>query len=81
MTPLPQDTHITYTQEYRKCGKPLCTTCKTGKGHGPYWYFYYRDGSRLRNGYIGKELPQSVLEQLAQEKQQEQSQESEEHTI
>ena len=54
MTQLPGDQHITYQLQYRKCGKPTCRTCRQGQGHGPYWYAYWRDGSRLKSGYIGK---------------------------
>ncbi len=60
MTQLPADQHITYQLQYRKCGKPTCSTCKTGVGHGPYWYAYWRDGARLRSGYIGKVQPAAV---------------------
>ena len=45
-----------YRQEYTKCNKAGCKTCSEGKGHGPYWYRYYREGGRLRKQYIGKEL-------------------------
>ena len=54
MIQLPGDQHITYQLQYRKCGKPTCRTCREGQGHGPYWYAYWREGSRLRSGYIGK---------------------------
>jgi hypothetical protein len=57
MTQLPNDQHITYQHQYRKCGKPSCSTCRDGQGHGPYWYAYWREGSRLRSGYIGKARP------------------------
>ncbi len=57
MTHLPDDLHITYQHQYRKCGKSTCGTCRTGLGHGPYWYAYWREGSRLRSGYIGKVHP------------------------
>jgi hypothetical protein len=59
MTELPSNQHITYQLQYRKCGKPSCSTCRNGQGHGPYWYAYWREGSRLRSGYIGKALPSS----------------------
>lgn len=55
MKQLPRDQHITYQLQYRKCGKPTCRTCREGQGHGPYWYAYWHEGSRLRSGYIGKE--------------------------
>jgi hypothetical protein len=60
MTQLPGDQHITYQFQYRKCGKPSCSTCRNGQGHGPYWYAYWREGSRLRSGYIGKMHPSKV---------------------
>ena len=57
---IPADIHITYQLQFRKCGKPRCGTCKDGAGHGPYWYAYWREGSRLRSGYIGKHAPASL---------------------
>ncbi|WP_371859985.1 DUF6788 family protein [Thermosporothrix hazakensis] len=57
MREIPSDQHITYQLQYRKCGKSSCSTCKNGQGHGPYWYAYWREGSRLRSGYIGKVHP------------------------
>lgn len=57
MTDIPSDQHITYQLQYRKCGKTSCSTCRNGQGHGPYWYAYWREGSRLRSGYIGKVRP------------------------
>ncbi len=60
MIQLPSDQHITYQLQYRKCGKPSCGTCREGQGHGPYWYAYWREGSRLRSGYIGKVPPRAV---------------------
>ncbi len=56
MAQLPKDKHITYQLQYRKCGKPNCSTCRDGQGHGPYWYAYWHEGSRLRSTYIGKTL-------------------------
>lgn len=55
MIQLPADQHITYQLQFRKCGKASCRTCREGQGHGPYWYAYWREGSRLKSGYIGKE--------------------------
>ena len=60
MLQLPSDQHITYQLQYRKCGKSSCSTCRQGQGHGPYWYAYWREGSRLRSGYIGKVPPYGV---------------------
>jgi hypothetical protein len=60
MSQLPGNQHITYQLQYRKCGKTSCSTCRDGQGHGPYWYAYWREGSRLRSGYIGKVQPTGV---------------------
>ena len=57
MKNIPSDQHITYQLQYRKCGKTSCSTCRNGQGHGPYWYAYWREGSRLRSGYVGKIHP------------------------
>lgn len=57
MTELPNDQHITYQLQFRKCGKASCSTCHNSQGHGPYWYAYWRDGVRLRSGYVGKIPP------------------------
>jgi hypothetical protein len=65
MSKLPADQHITYQLQYRKCGKPTCSTCKNGAGHGPYWYAYWREGSKLRSGYIGKTQPEAVSAVMA----------------
>jgi len=55
----PKDKHITYQLQYRKCGKPNCSTCRTGRGHGPYWYAYWYEGTHLRSTYIGKTRAQA----------------------
>ncbi|MFI5274763.1 MAG: DUF6788 family protein [Ktedonobacterales bacterium] len=60
MANLPGNVHITYQLQFRKCGKPTCGTCKRGPGHGPYWYAYWREGTKLRSGYIGKVQPAGV---------------------
>ena len=64
MTKLPTDLHITYQLQYRKCGKPTRGTCKRGSGHGPYWYAYWREGNKLRSGYIGKTQPMDVAQSV-----------------
>ena len=62
---IPTDQHITYQLQYRKCGKMRCGTCKQGPGHGPYWYAYWREGSRLHSGYVGKEAPEALSQTVA----------------
>lgn len=54
--------HVTYQFQYRKCGKSSCSTCRNGQGHGPYWYAYWREGTRLRSGYVGKVNPYQPIE-------------------
>lgn len=60
ITKIPTDHHITYQLQYRKCGKARCSTCQKGLGHGPYWYAYWREGARLRSGYVGKLPPANM---------------------
>ena len=48
----PTKRHYTYRREYVKCGKQGCS-CAKGKGHGPYWYAYWREGKKLKKKYIG----------------------------
>jgi hypothetical protein len=57
MKKIPSNQHITYQLQFRKCGKTSCSTCRNGQGHGPYWYAYWREGPRLRSGYVGKNRP------------------------
>jgi hypothetical protein len=47
---------VTYRLETVRCGKSGCKSCP----HGPYWYAYYREGSKLRSRYIGRELPEGA---------------------
>jgi predicted nicotinamide N-methyase len=54
-----QQQHVSYQFQYRKCGKS-CTKCDTGKGHGPYWYAYWREGGKVHSRYIGKHPPAGV---------------------
>lgn len=47
---------LTLELEWVRCGKERCKTCNAGKGHGPYWYGYYRTDGKLKKRYIGKDL-------------------------
>ena len=60
-TPPPSGVTITYQYQFRKCGKASCNTCKTSKGHGPYFYGYFRypGQSKLSVYYYGKNDPRS----------------------
>lgn len=52
---LPTDgRHVTYQCQPRKCGKPGCKICCNGKGHGPYWYGFWRENGRLVSAYVGR---------------------------
>jgi hypothetical protein len=41
-------------EQFIRCGKPNCR-CSRGKLHGPYFYMFYREGSRLRKVYVRRE--------------------------
>jgi hypothetical protein len=45
---------ITYRQEWIRCSSQC--KCNQGKGHGPYFYAYWRDQGKLKSKYIGKTL-------------------------
>jgi hypothetical protein len=40
--------------EYRRCGRKNCSTCRVGKGHGPYLYACWREGKLVKRQYLGK---------------------------
>jgi len=55
---LPTHVRVTYSQQYRRCGKAGCSPCATGApGHGPYWYAFWRDGGVRHSRYLGKQAP------------------------
>jgi len=55
---IPTHVHVTYSQQYRRCGKAGCSLCAAGApGHGPYWYAFWRDGGRSHSRYLGKQAP------------------------
>lgn len=49
-----------FYQEFRKCNKDACKSCRDGHGHGPYWFRRNHFTGRVK--YIGKKLPDEVLE-------------------
>jgi len=57
---IPTDIHVTYQLQFRKCGHTACQTCRDGRGHGPYWYAYWREEGRLWSVYIGKNPPSDI---------------------
>ncbi len=49
---------VTYSRQFRRCNKPDCPACRSGgRGHGPYWYVYWREEGRLRSRYLGRSAP------------------------
>lgn len=61
MKTLPTDgRNICYQLQFRKCGKSRCSTCRNGRGHGPYTYAYWRDDGRVVSKYMGKEKPEEA---------------------
>ena len=48
---LPKKTAI--CQQFKKCGKLTCK-CNSGALHGPYFFYFYRDGGKLKKSYIRK---------------------------
>ena len=49
----PRPPHVTYSHEYRRCGKAGCK-CATGQPHGPYWVATWNEGGKTRRKHIGK---------------------------
>jgi predicted ATPase/DNA-binding SARP family transcriptional activator len=55
---LPSGVSISYRRQYRRCGNAACLVCGAGgRGHGPYWYAFWREAGRARSRYLGKNLP------------------------
>lgn len=52
---------VTYRQRFNTCNKPVCK-CHGGEKHGPYWYAFGDVGTAK---YVGKELPQWVIDHAA----------------
>jgi hypothetical protein len=47
-----------YVLQKVKCGKPSCRCAKPGgELHGPYWYYYWKEGEKGRSKYVGKNRP------------------------
>jgi len=57
----PDGVRVTYSQQYRRCGKAGCSHCGPGRrGHGPYWYASWRENGRKRSRYLGTRAPAAV---------------------
>ena len=54
----PPEQRLTYSKQFRRCGRATCPRCGQDQpGHGPYWYGYWREEGRLRSRYFGKQAP------------------------
>ncbi len=41
-------------ERFIRCGKPRCWCALQEPGHGPYLYLVWREGTRVRERYVGK---------------------------
>jgi hypothetical protein len=48
---------MAFRYERVRCGKKRCRCMNGGRGHGPYWYEYWRDGPRIAKRYWGRRRP------------------------
>jgi hypothetical protein len=62
--------HIAFSSHYKKCGRLPCSVCQEGekKGHGPYFYGYWREGGRAYHVYIGRVLNENMVTQAIEKK-------------
>ncbi|MGC2683625.1 MAG: hypothetical protein WA323_17345 [Candidatus Nitrosopolaris sp.] len=54
--------NATIRQEFIRCGNPDCQN-----SHGPYLYAYWKHNKKLNKKYVGKNLDDFRLRQLARE--------------
>lgn len=50
---------VSFRLERVCCGKTSCGTCNGtagGRGHGPYWYAYWKCDGSTRSAYVGLTL-------------------------
>lgn len=67
--------NATVRAQWIRCSKGDCSSCngttvkmrKDGAhvGHGPYWYAAWKVSRRTRSKYIGRELPDVLIDQIA----------------
>lgn len=62
--PLKGSIHV----EWKRCGKLNCR-CARGMLHGPYFYRRWREGGRLRKGYVSREEVTSAILEIALRRQ------------
>lgn len=54
----------TYRLELVTCGNEGCHCMTGGALHGPYWYWYKKEGGRVKKGYIGKNTPAELADEV-----------------
>jgi hypothetical protein len=54
--------NATIRQEYVKCGNPDCQN-----SHGPYLYAYWKQDKKLKKRYVGKNLEDFAIRNIAKE--------------
>lgn len=58
MTRPPPGAKITIRFEFTRCNQARCKKCVPGgRGHGPYEYWYWHEGGRLRKMYVRAVTP------------------------
>ncbi len=61
---IPIGVTVTYSRQYRRCGKLGCAKCAGGVlGHGPYWYAYWNVEGKRHSRYLGRNAPPGVAEE------------------
>ncbi len=55
---------VAICRQYRKCGKPRCR-CTNGRLHGPYYFYFYRVGGRLKKTYIRQVAAKDLWEKYS----------------
>ena len=67
---VPLGQKLTLERKYIRCTRAGCRICtawdSTERGHGPYWYAFWKEGGRTRSKYVGKELPPELAAQQAE---------------
>jgi hypothetical protein len=56
--------NATIRKEYVNCKKPKCYH---GRTHGPYYYAYWKEGSKIKKKYIGQYRYEGQLQQGQQQ--------------
>jgi len=61
---MPGTVHV----QFVRCGKQNCR-CRSGRGHGPYYYHFWLEAGRLRKRYLKRSEVDTVRAQCAARQQ------------